>query len=443
MDTTVNHINTVEHELVITGSAEDLSAEIDKALRAQRSRTTAKGFRPGKVPLSMVKKMYGKAVAYTVAEKQVQELYNEQVIENDDYDVVGQPVLTELETDVDTDLRAVIRFGTRPDVSLQSLEGVTVPRLAVEVSDETVDGQVEDFRKSHAELTPTNDPAGETDQVVIDVQEIDRESGTPIIGKRHEGQTLFLDEVTEEWRGALLGKKAGETTRLEIAHGEDHVHVYEATINEVKQRELPDLDDALVAELTEDRFSSVDEFRDAIRSEIINRTQEQSREVFEGAIVTLMLDRHPVEVPFSAVDLYLDSFVEDVKQQNKGKLPADFEEQTFRESNRHEAERQARWMFIRDKVIDTHSIEVTDDELDAYFDEQAADEAFDASMMRKYYDQLGVTERIRQQLLSKKVFAQLTEDVTIEEHEAEAYAEAMKAFNERYLESEKAAEAAK
>jgi trigger factor len=441
METTVNQITTVEHELVITGTADELSEEMTQALRAQRARTTTKGFRPGKVPLSLVKRMYGKAIAYSVAEKKVQETYNAEVLENETYSVVGQPVLTELEVDVDTELRAVIRFGTTPQVDLKSIDDVTVPRLRVDVEESAVDEQIEAFRKDHAELTPSDEPAGEKDQVVIDVQEIDAETGSPIVGKRHEDQALFLDEVTESWREGLLGKKAGETARVEVAHGEDHVHVYEAAVKEVKRRELPELDDAMVGELSEDRFSSVDELREAIRKEMKDQVGNQSREVFEGALVTVMLERHPVEVPFSAVDLYLDSFVEDVKRQNKGKLPADFDEASFRESNRAEAERQARWMFIRDRYMEEHGIEVTDEEMDTYFEEQATNEAFDAAMMRQYYDQLGVTERVRQQMLSRKVFDRLAADVSVEETDTESYGDAMKTFNERYLASPQPASA--
>jgi trigger factor len=434
METTVNSSNSVEHELVIKGSADELSESIEKGLRTQRTRTTAKGFRPGKVPLSLVKRLYGKAIAYAVAEEKVQEVYKSEVLENDAYDVVGQPVLTELEVDVDSDLNAVIRFGTRPAVTLAETSDVVVPRLRIDIDDSAVDEQVESFRKEHAELTPTDEPAGEKDQVIIDVQEIDAD-GEPVEGKGHQDQALFLDEVTDSWRDGLLGKKAGDEARVEVAHGDDHAHVYKATVKEVKRRELPELDDALVGELTEDRFSSVDELRDAIRSEIRSQSENQGRELFEGALVTVMLERHPVEVPFSAVDLYLDSFVEDVKRQNKGNLPSDFNEVAFRESNRAEAERQARWMFIRDRYMDEHGIDVSDADMDSYFEEQASSEGFDSSMMRKYYDQLGVTERVRQQMLSRKVFDRLAEGVTVEEHDRDGYPEAMKAFNERYIDA--------
>ena len=111
METTLTKISDVEFELEIRAEAEELKPELDKALKIQRGRTQAKGFRPGKVPMSLVKKLYGEALAYGVAEKHVQEVYEKELLDNDDYAIIGQPTLTELDFSLDSDLRAVIQFG--------------------------------------------------------------------------------------------------------------------------------------------------------------------------------------------------------------------------------------------------------------------------------------------------------------------------------------------
>lgn len=430
METTVNQINDVEYELEISATADELKPELDQALKAQRGRTQAKGFRPGKVPLSMVKKMYGQALAYGIAEQKVQQVYDETILKSDDYDVVGQPVLTDLVYEMDKDLKAVIRFGVRPEVELKDLSDVTVPRLKLEATDELVEEQMEEFRRSNADLAPTEEPAGESDQVVFDVQEIDVESNTPIIGKREEDRELFLDDqnLSQNWKDGFIGRKAGETFRVDIPHGDhDHIHRYEVTLKEVKHRDLPELDDETVKELTKESVDTVDALRDTIRKQIETRMQEQTRELFESQIVQKMLEMHTVPVPGPAVELYLDSFVEDVKQRNRGKLPENFDETAFRESNRREAEQQAQWMFIRDQVIEDEGLEVTDEDLDAYFEELSEDESFSSAMMRQYYEQIGMVDRVRQRLLSQKVFDVLAERVQVEDLDSEAYAEAMKA----------------
>jgi len=114
MQTTVNKISDVEYELEIKATAEDLSADLDKAIRSQRGSTTMKGFRPGHVPLSLVKRVHGKALAYGVAENAVQKTYETKVLKAEEYEVLGQPTITDLDYEYEGDLRAVVRFGVRP-----------------------------------------------------------------------------------------------------------------------------------------------------------------------------------------------------------------------------------------------------------------------------------------------------------------------------------------
>lgn len=434
METNLTKISDVEFEFEIRAPAEDLKPELDKALKMQRSQTQAKGFRPGKVPISLVRKLYGEALAFGVAEKHVQQIYETQILENDDYDLVGQPTLTELDYKLDTDLRAVIRFGTRPAVELADLSSVTVEKLKVDVSEEDLDEQLESFRRSRADLTPTDEPAGDEDQIIFDLQELDLETDAPIIGRRDEGREMFLDdEMPAAWKEALHGRKAGDNFRADIPHGEgehSHIHRYDITVHEVKNRELPELTDESVAELTDGNMETVDELRDRLKEELSRQVDEQSRSEFESMIVEKVLDLHAFPVPAQAVDLYLDSFVQDVKRRNEDKLPEDFDETAFRERTYPEAEKQARWMFIRDQIIELNSLSVSDEEIDAHFEEMSTSDELPAEMMRRYYDQLGMTDNLSQQLLSRKVFAWLADQIQVEELEYDAYVEAMQARNE-------------
>ncbi|MFW5972622.1 MAG: trigger factor [Bacteroidota bacterium] len=431
MDTTVNQISPVEYELEITSSADELKPELDRALRSQRARTQAKGFRPGKVPLPMVKKLYGPALAYGVAEQKVQEVVNEQILRNDDYDLAGQPVLTELDYEIDQDLRAVVRFGVRPEVALKDVSGIELPRLKVDVTDELVEEQVEEFRRANADLVPTEEPAGEHDQVVFDVQEVDVETGSPIVGRKDENREFFLDDpnVSPQWKEPFQGKKAGDTFSIDIAHGDHdhgHAHRYDVSLKEVKHRELPELTDETVSALTEERFSTVEELRSAIRGELESRTQEQSRELIESQIMRKMIELHPIPVPRSAVELYLDSFIEDVKQRNRGNLPEDFDEARFREGSRDEAERQAQWMFVRDAVIASEGLEVTDEDLNDYFANMSKNEQFSPEMLRDYYERIGALENVKQNVLSRKVFSTLTAKFDLQDLTMEEYTERMR-----------------
>lgn len=433
MKTTIHQISPVEYDLEIAAEAADLEADIKKAIRQQRTRTQLKGFRPGKVPLNLVKRMHGKALAYGVAEQKVQEIYREEILSDDTYDVIGQPKLTELEYEVDSDLKAVIRFGVRPEIELKDLSGEQITRLEREITDEAVDEQIERIRRDHAEVVPVEDEQiTEHFQVVVDLQRVDERSKTPIIGEKEEDVTFFLDDerLHDNLRDGLLGKKSGESFYVDLPHGDGghaHMHQYSVTIKETKRRELPELDDAFVGEISKDRFVSVEELRGDLRRTLEEAWQQRAQELLDGRIVEKMLELHTVPVPESAIDLYLDSFVEDVKSRNDGKLPAEFDEGAFREANRGEAERQARWMLIRDAFIEQEGIEVTDEALDDYFEKAAAqNEQLTPTVLRQYYQSMNMLDRVKQQILSRLTFDALANRFDVVTKDAEAYEEELK-----------------
>ena len=211
MDTTLSKASPVEYELDIHATAEDLEPKLKDALKAQRKNMDVQGFRKGKAPLGLVKKMHGDAIGYRVAEQYVQEVFEEEVEGNDDLEPLGQPTLTELDYALDEDLHAIIRFGVRPEVEIEDLSSIQISMLDPEVTDEDVEQEIERLRTDEADLLPLEDePAGDTDYVNIDLQRIDPQTDTPIIGDKDEDLTFFLDDerLKEELREALMGKKA-------------------------------------------------------------------------------------------------------------------------------------------------------------------------------------------------------------------------------------------
>ena len=438
MQTEIKQVSPVEYELDVRATADDIEPELNQALRRQRSQTDMKGFRKGKVPLSLVKKMHGQAIGYGVAEQFVQEAFKEQV-ESDDLDVVGQPTLTELDYELDGDMRAVIKFGVRPEVELADLSGEEISKLVVDIDDEDVEEEVEQMRIQNADLLPVEDEeAAEDDYVIVDLQRIDPSTDTPIIGEKEEDLSFFLDDdrLRDELREAIIGKTAGETFRVELPEqtpqGEGEMRLYEVNIKDVKRRDLPPFDEALVHEVTEGQFEDPDEFRAEIRRRLEEGWGDRSREMLQSRIVEKMLDLHSVPVPDSLVEAHLDSFVEQVKQRNDGELPDDFDMQYFRQQQRGDAEKQARWMLIRDAVIDQHAVEVSDEDLQAFFEEQAeGDDQITKQQLEQFYNSMPrMMERVKQQILSRKTFDVLESQFDIVEKDREAFEAEMEAMHD-------------
>lgn len=445
METTITQASPVEYEFEVHATAEELEPKLKEALQAQRSQMDMKGFRKGKVPMDLVKQMHGKAIGYRLAESYVQEAFQNEIEENDEIEPVGQPLLSELDYEIDGDLKATIRFGVRPEVELADLSEEELSMLDHEVTDEDVDSEVERLQTQRADLMPLDDEeADETDYVDVDLQRIDADTDTPIIGDKEEGMTFFLDDdrLRDELREAITGKQAGDTFRVELPPGAPpeagpdaptETRLYEVTVNEVKRRDMPELDDAFVEDVTDGEFDNVEDFRDEIRDRLKEAWSDRAREMVQGDILDRMLELHPIAVPDSVVEMYLDSFEEQVKQENDGELPEDFDKQAFRENNRDDAERQARWMFIRDAVIDYADLEVTDEDLESFYEDQADEQAgLTVDQLKQFYEQMPqMQERVKQQVLSDKVYDYLIDAFDIQRKSLDEFEDELKEKHER------------
>ena len=430
MQTEIKKITDVEFDLEIKAAAADLSEEIEQAIRTQRARTTMKGFRAGKVPTTLVKKVYGKSLAYQIAEERVQKTFQASVLDTKEYDVLGQPVITDIEYEFEGDLRAVVRFGVRPDIKLKDLSKTKVSRLTHNVTDEDVEKEIEQLLAQHAELTTIDGPAKADSYVLVDMQRLDDK------GKNPEGEPqvdvpflLSDDNLMPDIKKALTGLKVGKSKKVTLPGVEElPARHYEMTLKEVKRRDLPELDNEMVKKVTNDQVEDAETLRTQLRDQLVTGWEQRSNELFQTDVIEKLIELHEFEVPNSVIDMYLDAYLKDAAGKNKDKkLPAGFDVEGFRNARREQAENQARWMFIRDAVIAEKSFTVEDADRDAHFDKMAAQGGFGADMMKQYYNTMPqLMDQIDQGIISDKVFGHLSASMKITELGKDAYEKEMK-----------------
>ncbi len=429
MQTSINKVTPVEFELEINASADDLKEDFLNQLRAQRSRTVLKGFRKGKVPLSLVKKMYGRELAFGVAERSIQKTYEDAVMEPGEHQILGQPKITVLDYEMDGDLRAVIRFGVRPTFEVKYPKRESISKLVHEVTSEEIDHEIEHLRESAAELVPVDDEAvGEDDFVVVDLQKLDPASGATLIGEKREDATFYLgdERLRPEFRQQLLGARAGASVRVTMSASEDDPHdvatVYQIAVKEIKRKVLPEIDDELAVAVTKGKVETLDELKAEIRTQLESSWKQRSREMFETKVVEKIVEHNKIEIPESVIEMYLDAFVEDLKKNHEGGLPEDFDEEAYRSARREDAAHQARWMLVKDRIVEDEKLTVTDADRDAFFEKSATDGDVTADLLKQYYSSVsGLQERLDQRLLTEKVIDFLSDTFKVVEKDRTAF----------------------
>jgi len=421
METTITQVSPVEFELEIRAAREALEPRIDKALRERRQHVTLKGFRPGRVPLSVVRKLHGRAISYEVVDNLIQETYKGEVLDSDAHDVLGSPTITKLEYEPDGDLVASVQFGVRPTFELKDFSQEPLRRYTHEVSEKEIDDELERLRAGSAKFAPHDDPAREEDFVRVDLQRLDDQTDAPLIGERQEGVTFFLGgELDDEAKRALLGTTRGSTVRFSLPVPEsEERNRYQAEVTDIQSRELPELNDEFASTVSGGEVESAEALRNSVADRLRKQWDQVLRERLESEAIKKLIDLHPFEVPHGVIDIYSDSMIEDIKGRNKGTLPEGFDGHAFHHERHEEAEEMARWMLIRDKIVEENEISVQESDLDEAFsdmgksDEQTGDSV--RKMFEKYYPD--IIDQMTRRIENRKVFDWIFDHFDLSEKE--------------------------
>ena len=437
MQTDVRAINSVDYVLDVTVPAEDLQPQITAALKRQRAQMNLKGFRPGKVPMSVVRKMVGPQVSVEVAEQAIGEAYRTAVVEPGEVEPLGQPRLVELDFDVETPdapLKAVVQFGVRPQFDLADLDGVPVTRLVREFSDEDVDADVQRRR----DLAATEEDAPEGTQIaddhvaVIDIQPVDAD-GEPTAPKQNAARIVMANPgLRPEMKEALTGLATGDETTVELPHLHDadeetdadtpegdgeatHVDRYRLTVVDVLERVVPEVDADFVKAQTNGESESLDDLKGQIREDLARSWDARAKQAMEQRMVEefVLAHRDTVAVPETLTEAALDAMLEETKQKAQGHLPPTFDVEAWRDQNRQQAEDQVRWLLVKDRLVEDEGIEVTNEDFEAEFATLASGDT-DLDLVKQYFTaQPQLMEQMGDQLLNRRIFGALEGRFTI------------------------------
>ncbi|WP_420455086.1 trigger factor [Rubrivirga sp.] len=430
MQTDVRAVNSVDYVLDVTVPAEDLQPQIEAALRRERAQMNLKGFRPGRVPLNVVKKMVGPQVTIQVAEEVIGEAYRTAVAENDEVEPLGQPRLVELDFDLDQPdqpLKATVQFGVRPEFDLADLSGVPVTRVVRTFTDDDVDADLQRRRDLAAteEDTPEGTAITAEHVAMVDIQPVDAD-GEPVGAKQNAARIVMANpDLRPEMVEALTGLATGDETTVELPHlhgdeesdhdtpegdGEaNHVDRYQLTVVDVLERVLPEVDAEFVKSQTRGESEELDDLKTQIREDLERSWANRANQALEQKMVEqfVLAHRDVVQVPETLTEASLDALFDDVREQFEGQIPPTFDVDAWRDETRQQAEDQVRWLLVKDRLIEDEGLELSSEDFDAEF-EKLAGEGADLELVKQYFSsQPQLLEQMGDQLMNQRLFGAL------------------------------------
>lgn len=428
MNISVQEITSVDKEIKIEASREDLSEKFDKAFKKYKGQIQMPGFRPGKTPISIIKKRFGKEIELEEINQYVQEVYEKEIVP--EHEPVGETQMVDL-TWEDDKLEVIFKVGAKPEFELKNLKEVTVDKMVHDVAEEEVEEEIERTLERQGNWEELDGEITEECRVTVDAISLD-EDGNAIEGEKDEDQKLDLrQDAAAEFRENLIGKKAGDVVKMELGE-DDETDRFEMHIKKVEVMNKVELTDDVAKQQSNGQAKNVDEFRSFIKSQMQQYYDQSSDDLFRQSAIDALTDAHEFEVPVVMKGQILNSYVEYAKQQSGGELPEGFDVESYKEKMDESAQREAKWAFISQKLQEEFDdIEIKPEDIDEYLGTEAARYGAPVDQLRSYYAQNpSQLENLRSNIRENKVFDKLAEVVDVNELSKEEFRKKREAENE-------------
>ena len=419
MDISVQELTKVDKEITIKADRKDLEPDFEKAFKSYQGKIHLPGFRPGKVPLSVVKKRFGREIEIEEINKYIQRVFEKDVIP--EYEPIGETQMTDLQWE-DDKLEVTFKIGAKPEFKLKDLSKIKVNKMVHDVDEKDVDEEIERTLERQGNWEDVKTAAKADSKLIVDVVSIDKD-GNVVEGEADTDQVIDLrQDGAKDFKKSLKGKKAGDVVDMEISEGDEKDN-FRVTIKKVQKLHTPELNEEFFKQQSNGEATNNDEFRSFIKSQMQSYYDQSSNDLFKNDIVEALVSAHSVDIPEVFLDQILNSYVDYARQQSGGNLPADFDEEMYKENMRDRATQEATWSFISQKLQDTfEDIEITPEDIDAFISAEAARYGTTAEQLKGYYAQNpNMIESLRNTIRENKVFDRLQDEVKIAEVNKDKY----------------------
>jgi len=408
--------------LVLDIPAEEVSKSFRSVVRNYQKYAKLPGFRPGKVPESVVRRRFASEIRKDVIDGLLPERFNKGVQELG-VKPVGQPQVTELTIDDGQPLHVKAVFEYLPEFSIEGYQGVVVEKPSVEVTDEEFQHELEQLRDSRATVEPVEEDRalvdGDWAQISYTGKMADDPEAAPITGEDTLVEIGGKDTV-EAFNAVLRGAKPGQELKAEVIYPADYPDAklqgktveYEVTVKGIKKRTVPELNDDFARELGQ--YESLSELENRVREHMTNRKRRSVEGETKDRLFAAMLERFQFPVPESLVQEQVDARLERGLRAlaAQGMNPEQMRQMDFsrlRVAQRDSAVAEVRTFILLDRIAEAEGISVSDEELDHELQLAALQTREPIDTLRQRLTDDGGLARIREQLRREKTASLLYE----------------------------------
>lgn len=414
MSVQVEKLENSMAKLTIEVSADELEEALQSAFLKNKNKISIPGFRKGKVPRQMIEKMYGPAIFYEDAVNEIIPEAYEEAVEECGEDIVSSPEIDVTQIEKGKPFIFTALVALKPEIRLGRYKGVKVDKADVTVTDEEVDARINQERENNARNIEVTDRAvKDGDMTVLDFEGF--VDGVAFDGGKEEnypltiGSGAFIPGFEEQLVGAEIGKEV----EVNVTFPEDYqaeelkgkAATFKCTVKEIKEKELPELDDEFASEVSE--FETLAEYRADVKTKLTEKKEKEAKDAREAAVIEAIINDSEMEIPEAMLKTQQKQMVDEFTQriQMQG-LSID---QYFRftgttydkmiEQVRPQAEKRIKSRLVLEAVVKAENIAVSDEDYEEELKTMA--EAYQMEV-----------DKVRE-LLPEKSAVQIKEDIAV------------------------------
>jgi trigger factor len=411
MKTEFTDVSDTQKTVTIEIPSDIVDAEIDRIARGYTRQAKVPGFRPGKVPATIIKKRFREQILHDVMHGLIPRAVDEALQERG-IEPIDTPNIRDVAVEEGQPLRFTAAVETVPPFDPGDLSTLHATKPPVAVTEDAVDQMLQRLRERAARSEPVTGRAAETGDTVV----ADLVRSTPQGPDRHENVSIELGSKANPpgFDAELAGLSPGDEKTFTVHFPDDYAVkemagadvTYSTTVKELRRRVLPDLDDEFAKDLG--AFDSLAALRDRVRADLQEEAEENAKRHVRGELMKQLAQRITFELPASLVeheiDRRLEEFARQLMQQNVDPRQAGIDWAQFREAQREPARLAVSGALVLDAIARRERLDVRPEEIDAEIERFAERAGRTPAALRAQFEKEGGVARLGTGLRREKAF---------------------------------------
>ncbi|MCR5734532.1 MAG: trigger factor [Lachnospiraceae bacterium] len=413
-------VEKLEHNmanLTIEVPVEEVENALNNAFRKNKNRFNIPGFRKGKATRAMIEKMYGPEVFYNDAADELIEVgLRKELDDNKELEVVSRPDIDITQLEKGKPFIFTAKVALKPEVELGKYKGVKIDKIDTAVTDEEVEKEINAERDRNARTISVEDrPVKDGDMTIIDFEGF--LDGVPFEGGKGENHPLTIGSHSfiPGFEEQLIGANIDEEKEINVTFPEDYQAedlkgkdaVFKVTVREIKEKELPDLDDEFASEVSD--YETVAEYKDSVRKQLEERKAENAKREKEDKVIEAIVKDSKMDIPDAMIDEHTRRMISDYSQRLKQQglsldqyfMFTNLDMDKFTEQIRPQAVKRIETSLVLEAIVDAEDFKVTDEEYEAELEKMASEYDMELDKLKGLMDE-GSREGIEKDIKIQK-----------------------------------------